>query len=421
MKKIIIFLILLFSMQISLVYSQLSIETCQEKAKANYPSIKQYGLIEKTESYNLSNANKGYLPQLSASAKATYQSDVTSIPPINIPGLSGLKPMSKDQYQATAEINQTIWDGGAISSQNKITKASAEVDRQKTEVDLYTLKDRVNQLFFGILLLNEQLAQNTLLQEELQTNYDNIVVDMKNGVANQSDVDAIKVEQLKTTQSRIEIESNLKAYKRMLSAMIGENIAENQALVKPDIILAVDTTNNRPELKLYEAQRYLFSSQISSIKSGNMPKFGLFLQTGYGKPGLNMLKDDFTPFYIGGVTLSWNFSGFYTQKDNLRKIELSKQSVDIQKETFLYNTNLNAIQQSNEVQKIMEQIKSDKEIITLRNNIKKSAEVKVKNGTLSVTELIREIDDENLSIQDKSLHEMQLLLSIYNLKSTLNN
>ncbi|HEY6913550.1 MAG TPA: TolC family protein, partial [Paludibacter sp.] len=176
----------------------LSIETCQEKAKANYPLVKQYGLIEQTAQYNISNANKGYLPQLSLSARATYQSQVTKLP-ITLPGVV-IPELTKDQYQAVLEASQLIWDGGVISAQNKITNAGTEVEKKKLEVDLFSLNERVNQLYFGILLLSEQLKQNAILQNELQTNYDRINAFKQNGVANQTDLDALKVEQLNADQ-----------------------------------------------------------------------------------------------------------------------------------------------------------------------------------------------------------------------------
>ena len=411
---------LIFNAQIA-AYSQLSIETCQEKARANYPLVKQYGLIEQSEHYSISNANKGYLPQLAIMAKATYQSDVTEIP-IKIPFLT-IPTMSKDQYQLVAELNQSIWDGGMIHAQKKSTRAATEVDKRKTEVDLYALNERVNQLFFGLLLLNEQLKQNELLQKELQTNLDRISSFKDNGVANDADLDAIKVEQLKTKQRKIDLLATQTAYKDMLAAMMGVEINDATVLQKPDIQKAEAKTqsNNRPELSLFAAQSNLYLSQKSAITSGNLPKLGFYVQGGYGKPGLNMLKDEFTTFYIGGFKLSWSLGGFYSMKNNFRKIDINQTMVDVQKETFLFNSKLKVSQQQNEMDKIKAILKEDNEIITLRNNIKKAAEVKVDNGILSVSDLIREINAENLSIQDKSLHEIQLLMAWYNLKYTLNN
>lgn len=430
MNRYIILLLIGLSIQSLAVYGQLTIETCQEKARNNYPQIKQYDLIEQSELYSLSNANKGYLPQIALSATATYQSDITELPPSMgqvISQITGqdveFSSISQDQYQLRAEVNQTLWDGGVIRSQKDNIKASSEIEKQKLEVNLYTLKDRINQLFFGILALNEQMVQIEILQKELQTNYEKVKAYMQSGIANQSDVDAIRVEQLKTKQRRTELVATQKSFKQMLSAMIGDSTPITDSLVKPDheLINNHDLSINRPELNLFEAQNNFFTSQESLIKSANRPKAGLFAQGGYGNPGLNMFEEGFTTYYMVGARISWGFSGLYKQKNNINKIEISKQNVNVQKETFLFNTQLKVSQSNNEIEKIKEQIKSDEEIIRLRTNIKKTAEVKLENGTLSVTDLIREINAENAAIQQKSLHEIQLLMAVYSLKNTINN
>jgi outer membrane protein TolC len=421
MKHLILNYLLLIGLPITVFGQSITLDECQTKAKANYPLVKQYDLIEQTAQYNISNANKGYLPQLTLSAKGTYQSQVTklpiSIPNVTIPGLS------KDQYQAVVEANQVIWDGGAISAQKKITNANTEVEKQKLEVDLYTLNERVNQLYFGILLLNEQLRQNDILQNELQTNYNRIASYKQNGVANQSDLDALKVEQINAQQRETELQSTQKSYFIMLSALTGLTIDAKTELIKPEINLALlnTTANHRPEIGLFEAQNKLFESQKELLNAGNRPKIGAFVQGGYGKPGLNMLTNDFSDFYIGGIRLSWNLSGFYTQKNNLNKIEISKKSMNVQKETFLFNSDLKTKQEQTEIEKLQSTLSNDDEIIRLRGNIKKSATTKVDNGTLSITDLIREINAEDQAKQLKSLHEIQLIMNVYQLKNNINN
>jgi outer membrane protein TolC len=430
MKKLIIFPLLLLLFQPGVKAQSLTIETCQEKAKANYPLVKQYGLIEQTAQYNISNANKGYLPHLLISAKATYQSDVTQIPSSLGDVLSKLtgKPFSfpslpKDQYQAVLEATQIIWDGGVISTQKKITNLSTEVEKQKLEVDLYALKDRVNQLFFGILLLNEQLKQNDILKNDLLTNYNRLNAYKQNGIAYQADLDALKVEQLNANQRESDLKSTRRSFSIMLSALTGLDINGQTELIKPGINLTIlkETSNHRPELSLFEAQNNLYESQKSLLNAGNRPKIGAFVQGGYGQPGLNMFTTGFSPFYIGGIRLSWNISGLYSQKNNLNKIDLSKKNVDIQKETFEFNNNLVTRQQQTEIEKLQSTLANDDEIIRLRQNIKKAATSKMENGTASVSDLIREINAENQALQLKSLHEIQLLMNVYQLKNNINN
>jgi outer membrane protein TolC len=254
----------------------------------------------------------------------------------------------------------------------------------------------------------------------LQVNYEKISACIQNGVGNQADLDAVRVEQLKSKQRRAELTAAQKSFCDMLAAFIGEPIAKPNTLIKPEKNMVAET-NNRPELKLFAAQSLLYDSQISSIKSGNMPKVNFFVQGGIGRPGLNMLNNEFSPFYIGGVRLSWSFGGFYTQKNNLRKIELGKKGVDVQRETFLFNSQLKTLQEKNEIAKIGAVIADDGEIIRLRTNIKKASQAKVQNGTLPVNDLIRDINAESQAMQDKAIHEIQLLQAIYNLKETVNN
>lgn len=421
MKHLILNCLLFVALPIAALGQSITLDECQTKAKANYPLVKQYNLIEQTAQYNISNANKGYLPQLTLSAKGTYQSQVTKLP-ITIPNVT-IPGLSKDQYQAVVEANQVIWDGGAISAQKKITNANAEVEKQKLEVDLYALNERINQLYFGILLLKEQLRQNDILQNELQTNYNRVASYKQNGVANQSDLDALKVEQINAQQRGTELHITQKSYFIMLSALTGLTIDTKTELIKPEINLASlnTTVNHRPEIGLFDAQNKLFENQKELLNAGNRPKIGAFVQGGYGKPGLNMLTNAFSDFYIGGIRLSWNLSGFYTQKNNLNKIEVSKKAMDVQKETFLFNSDLKTKQQQTEIEKLKSTLANDDEIIRLRGNIKKSATTKVDNGTLTITDLIREINAEDQAKQLKSLHEIQLIMNVYQLKNNINN
>jgi outer membrane protein TolC len=404
--------------------AQLSIEDCQTKARENYPLIRKYNLIDQSKAYNLANASKAYLPQFQLNVRATYQSEITSIP-IAIPGIE-IPSLKKDQYQVVMEASQILWDGGAVRSQKKMTEADSKVETQQVEVELYALRERVNQLFFGILSFDAQLEQNQILQDELQRSYSMIAASVEYGMANQADLDAVKVEQLNAKQMRIQIQSMRNVFVEMLAIMTGEKLNENVKLEKPVVDNRMENAMlssvvKRPEIQLFDTQNNLFDTQKNLIKSAYMPKIGLFLQGGIGRPGLNMLSNEFKPFYIGGIRLSWNFGALYTQKNDLQKIEISKNSVNVQKDIFLYNINLSATREIQEIKRLKEIMKQDDEIIGLRENIRKSSEAKVANGTLTVTELMREISQENLARQTKATHEIDLLMAIYNLKNTKNS
>ena len=405
-------------------FAQLSIEACYEKARANYPLIKQYGLIEKTKEYNLSNAAKGYLPQVTFSAQATYQSDVTEIP-INLDaiGLTGVEipSVSQDQYKMELALSQTLWDGGAIRSERKTLRTQAEVDQRDMDVSMYAINERVNQLYFGVLLAEAQLEQNKVLQAELRRSCEQVSSYIKNGIAQQSDLDAIRVDLLKAKQTEAQFEHTKRAYREMLSRLIGEEIGEETRLVKPEAVRPLTKENNRPELGLYQAQIQNLEAQDSRITAGIMPKLGLFVTGGYGKPGLDMFEDKFKAYYLAGVKLSWNLGSLYTVKDDRRKIQASIRAIETQRETFLFNTSLDVAQRDASIDKYVAQLRYDDEIIALRGSVKRASEAKMANGTLSGTDLTRDIHAEQSAIQDKILHEIELLMAIYNLRYAINN
>ena len=405
-------------------FAQLSIEACYEKAQANYPLIKQYGLIEKTKEYNLSNAAKGYLPQVTFSAQATYQSDVTEIPiDLDAIGLTGVEipSVSQDQYKMELALSQTLWDGGAIRSERKTLRTQAEVDQRDMDVSMYTINERVNQLYFGVLLAEAQLEQNKVLQAELRRSCEQVSSYIKNGIAQQSDLDAIRVDLLKAKQTEAQFEHTKRAYREMLSRLIGEEIGEETRLVKPEAVRPLTKENNRPELELYQAQIRNLRAQDSRITAGMMPKLGLFVTGGYGKPGLDMFEDNFKAYYLAGVRLSWNLGSLYTVKDDRRKIQTSIRAIETQRETFLFNTSLDVAQRDASIDKYVAQLSYDDEIIALRGSVKRASEAKMANGTLSGTDLTRDIHAEQSAIQDKILHEIELLMAIYNLRYAINN
>lgn len=418
MKRTVFFFTL--SLAAMLAHAQLTLEECQRRAQDNYPLVRQYGLIEKARGYDLSNAGKGYLPQFSLSGKATYQSDITRLP-VEIPNLD-IKTAPKDQYQVMLEVQQTLWDGGDIRSRKRLTRAASEVELEKQHVDMYALTDRVNQLFFGILLLDEQLKQNSLLQEDLGRTHKQVADYIANGIATPSDLDAVSVEQLNTRQHRVELETTRRAYLSMLAAFTDKDLSSETVLLKPAAEENIDRQmNNRPELRWYDAQGEQLRQQEAALNTRLMPRFGLFVQGAYGNPGLNMLKDEFNAYYMAGVRMSWNFGSLYTLKNDRRRIDNTRQQIETGRDVFLFNIRLQATQQDAGIVSMRRQMADDDEIIRLRGNIRRAAEAKVQNGTMTVTDMLREITNESMARQTKALHKVQLLMNIWQLKYTLNN
>ena len=390
--------------------TSITIEKCYSKARENYPLIRKLGLVEKTREYNIDNLNKGYLPQLMFSSKATYQSDVTKIPiDLEAMGFKGVEipHLSQDQYGISLDLNQTIWDGGAIKSSKEAVKSSSEVERSNIEVSLYAVNERINQIYFGILLADAQIEQNRLLKKILADSYAQVESYVKNGIANQSDLDAIRVDIIKSEQNEIDFLTARNTYIAILAKLTGMEIDEETKLVKP---LPERPTQSdafgRPEMSLFDAQ---------------YPRLSVFATGGYGKPGLDMFENKFAPYYIAGIKLNWNIGNFYSLKSQRKLIRNNIDMVENQRELFLFNTDIDKTQKELAIDKYMDQIKYDDEIIRLKTSIRKASEAKIANGTISGTDLMRDINSEHAAIQTKILHEIQLLLSIYDFKYVMND
>jgi outer membrane protein TolC len=393
------------------------LEQCRQKARDNYPLVRKYGLITAARDYNIENVSKGNLPQFTLSAKASYQSEVTKIP-LKIAGLN-ISSVSRDQYQASLDIKQNIWDGGRMASQKKMAEASADVEREKNNVDLYDLNQRIDQIYFGILLIDEQLKQNQLLMDDLDRNYKQIDSYYRNGVANESDLDAVRAEQLDTKQRRIALTDNRSIYIGMLSLFLGEQIASDANFQKP-IDKEPATEINRPELQWFNSQEAQLKRQREVLDAALKPHLGLFAQGSYGRPGLNTLNNNFRPYYLVGIKFEWNLDGYYTRKNDRLLLDNSKTEIDNARDVFLFNTRMQVAQQTGNVSSMRRQMQEDDEIIVLRDRICKAGESKVAHGTLSVTELLRMINAKDQARQTKALHEIELLSDIYQIKYTTN-
>lgn len=385
---------------------QLSLEEAQRFARENYPLLKRKELIRQTEETHLRNLNKGYLPQLSLNSQATYQSEVTQIN-ISLPGIN-INPLSKDQYKATADVNQLLFDGGLINQQKKIQKLSADTEEQRTEVELYKFRERVDQLFLNVLYLGQQQRQIYLIQKDLDIGIAKLDAQVKNGVAFRSSLDVLKAERLITEQRNLELQSAREGLIDALSVLTGKELATGTEFQLPKAP-ALSNTIHRPELSLFENQRNLLQQQKKTIAARNLPKASLFGQGGYGRPGLNFLKDDFDWFYIAGARLSWNLGNMYSQRGERKLVDLNKREIEIQKQTFLINTESQLKQQSAEIKKLEQLLAADEEIIAIREKVKKAASAQLENGVTTANDYLREVNAEDQARQARIAHQLQLL------------
>ncbi len=404
-----------------------NLEQCRELARNHYPEMKQYDLIAQTEAYSVSNAKRAWIPQLVLSAQATYQSATVTYPEalskmLTAYGMENVG-IQKDQYKIALDLYQNIWDGGAAKAGEKIAKAEAEVQRNSVDVNLYDLYQRVDNLYFGILLLNEKKEITSLRMDLLRSNWQKIQSYVKNGVALQADADALEAELLVATQQLEQLKSSEEAYRLMLGLFIGQPLADGP-LERPAAISIESKNNNRPEWQLFEAKHQQLQAQKEAITATVMPRFNLFAQGFYGYPGLDMFKamssTDWHLDGIVGVKMQWNIGSLYTYKNNIDKLNTAQQTLAIQKELFAFNTSLKTTGEDKEISRLSKAIESDQAIVKLRQSIRKAAESRLENGDINTTDLLQKITDENVAIQNKAAHEIELLQAQYRLKHTLN-
>ncbi len=396
-----------------------TLEECVELATQNYPLIKRYNLIENAKEYTIRNIAKSHLPQVIFSAKGSYQSDVTSIP-VMVPGVA-VAPMSKDQYSAIVNVEQTIWDGGISGAYKKQSEATAASLRMEVEVELYTLRERVHNIYFGILLAEGFIQEFRIAERELYRAKERIETFISAGVANRSDLSAVEVELISLNQRMRELISDKDAFFTMLSQITGVEFNQNSTLEVP----LVKTSNNkeimRPELNLLVSRKNSLESERAVIDSRSQPKLGAYLQAGYGRPGLNMLKDEFASYYTAGIKVVWNLGSLYTKRDELRLISLRQSEIETQREIFLYNIRLKRTGINGKIKKLQELLEDDSKMIELRVSLKDAAEKKLEGGTISVSEYLRELNMLEIARCTLRRREIELIMAHNELKYTLNN
>ena len=405
-----------------------TLEECQQAAERNYPLIRQYGLIERTTELTVANIQKGWLPQVSASAQATYQSDVVAWPD-EMKGMLGqmgvnFEGLKKDQYRVGLDVQQTVFDGGAIRSQKEMARQQGEVQSAQNEVNVYNVRKRVNEMYFGLLLTDEQIKLNQDLQELLSANEKKLASMYKNGTASESDYLNVKAERLNVAQQMTSLLSQRQTLVRMLSTFCG---IEVKAPVKPVLsaAMAQPQTGQRPELKAIDAQLRLADAQEKALDAALMPKLGVFAQGYYGYPGYNMFEDmlqrKFSWNGMIGARLSWNIGALYTRKNDKTKLNAQRSMFNVQRETFLFNNNLEQIQHNEDIERYRKLMAEDDEIISLRSSIRKAAESKLSHGIIDVNDLVKEINNENSARLQQSMHEIQMLKEIYEQKYVIGN
>lgn len=402
-----------------------TIEECQRAAEGNYPLIRQYGLIEKTTSLNVANIQKGWLPQVTASAQASLQSDVSAFPDklqtvFQQMGIT-MDGLKKDQYRVGIDVQQTVYDAGNIKSQKEIARRQGELQSRQNEVTMYNVRRRVNEMFFSLLLVDEQIRLNADLQTVLEGNEKKLAAMLKGGTASESDWQNVKAERLNVVQKMTGLQSQRTALARMLSIFCG---IEVNGLVKPEMPENMPPSINlRPELKALDAQLRLTDAQERAVDAAMMPRLGVFAQGYYGYPGYNMFEDMMSRKFswngMIGARLTWNIGALYSRKNDKAKLQVQRETTEVNRERFLFDNKLEQIEQNENISRYRQMMTDDEEIISLRSSIRKAAESKLAHGIIDVNDLVREINSENKARVEQCIHEIEMLKEIYDLKITI--
>ena len=420
-KKIISFALIMMA---TAIQAQ-TLEECQLAAEKNYPMIKQYDLISQTTQLTVKNIMKGWLPQIAIAAQATYQSDVTSWPESMKATLQQLginmKGLSKDQYKIGIDLQQSIYDGGTISSMRSIARQEEKVQKAQVETNLYQVRKRVNEMYFSLLLLNEQIKLNDDVKALLLSSEKKLANMLKGGTVATSDFENIKAERLSVEQQNESLKSQQQMLQHLLSTFCGIKVSNVQ---KPAPFLTTISTNKRPEMLLFDNQLQLSSIKEKALNSQVRPKLGIFAQGFYGYPGLNMFEDMMNRKWslngMVGVKLSWNVGALYSLKNDKAKLRLQREMTENAREIFLFNNQLEEIQQNENIKRYHTMKQTDDEIIMLRTNIRKAAESKLSHGIIDINNLLREINNENAAKIQQTIHDIEMLKEMYNLKYTNN-
>lgn len=419
-KYICVIAVVLLASPASLVaQASVTLEECTTLARANYPLIKQQELIDKSAEYTISNAGKAYLPQVSLTLIGGYI--INGLPAASFPGVPAEEP-EKMQVIALAQLNQTLWDGGATKSSKEITKAASATEKAQVDVQLFQVQDRVIQIFFGVLLADEQLKLLDLSEKNLKINLDRLRLSNENGLGYRVEVDEVEAELLKIDQRRIEFKYTRQAYLEMLSHFIGKPLAAEVALARPQVDDAILTgSNNRPEMILYNNRTRLVETQASMDRVSLMPKVGILAAGIFVSPGMSFATSKVTDLAIAGLSLSWNTGGLYRNNNNKQLNQIQLGRINTERSTFEFNQSLELKQYGAEVAKQRAILHNDDKIVELKTRIHQSQQLKFDNGLCSASELISSINNEQDARSNQRLHEIQLLRSLYAYKTSLGN
>lgn len=403
-------LLISLAVLMSLPAQTLQLQECRALARKFYPLTQQYALIEQSGRFSIDNAAKAWLPQLSFSGQASYQSEVVEFPKIG--PTAAFPTLSKDQYKVSGELTQLIYDGAGTRNQKALLLVDQQIQTARLDQSLYALDERVDQLFFGILLQQEQLKQNDLLITDIEAGIRQTTGALENGTVFRSALDELKAAMLLSRQNRIAILANRDAYLKMLGAFIQKDLDSNTMLSLPAPVTITDSIH-RPEQKLFSLTRQRSLVQEKSLQARSLPTVSAYFNAAYGRPTFNFISNDFGTFWIGGIRFAWNIGKQYTNKKEKQILGLSRQQTDAEEAAFLFNSALQLEQDKGAIRQYREQMANDQEIISLRTAVKQAAAAQLENGVITAHDYLLHVNEDNQARLNLSIHQVYLLKSIY--------
>ena len=353
-----------------------------------------------------------------------YQSDVTKTPfqNANIPGLEPIPTVSKDWYKISLDVNQVIYDGNITGRQKNLEEINLEIDQQNIDIELYKLKDRINQIYFNVLLLRENIKIIELHNNILTAKLKDVESGIQNGIILASNADILKAEIIQIEQSLAELNISIQTSIDILNEFTAMELSAETEFEMPDISIDINSyLNNRPEYNLFTLQQNKLEASKKVLGSKLLPRLSAFGQAGYGRPGYGMLSNQFEDFYMIGARLHWNIWD-WNQSGNERDIlDFQSKIIDTQKETFDKNIRINLQNKIAEIRKIEEMISRDLQIIELREKISKSTSSQLDNGVITSTEYLTEINAESKSKLNLQAHKIQMVKAKLDYKATIGN
>ena len=406
-----------------------TLQECQEAAERNYPLIRQYGLIERTTQLSVDNIRKGWLPQLSAMAQATLQSDVTAFPDqlqmlYQQAGIT-MEGLKRDQYRVGVDISQTVYDGGAIRHRQTVTQRQGEVERAETAVSLYAVRQRVSEMYFGLLLIDEQIRLKQDLAKLLEGSEQKLASMFNRGTAAESDYLAVKAERLGVEQQQAALRLQRQSLAGVLSTFCGLEVSAPMKPNLPAPLTTWQTAQQRPELQAIDARLRLVDAQEAALTSGLLPKLSIFAQGFYCYPGYNMFEDMMRRRWslngMIGARLTWNIGALYTHRNDKSRLRSQREAAEVSRNVFLFNNRLEQMQQADAAERYRQLMQSDAEIVSLRASVRRAAESKLSHGIIDTNDLVKEMNLESAARIQQSVHEIEMLKKMYELKITRNN